>query len=147
MDASQIERVLDWLVHNFVQVLLIFSIFIQITPVKWNPVSSFIKWFSKIFTHDLTEKIDDMGEQLEDIQEDVNANEKDRIRWEILAFANSCRNGVNHSHDEFKHIADLHDKYIKLLERTGDSNGVFDLEYQWIESLYKERLAKNDFLK
>ena len=91
--------------------------------------------------------MDNISDRVEEMQDDVNANEKDRIRWEILAFANSCRNGVNHSHDEFKHIADLHDKYIKLLKRTGDSNGVFDLEYQWIESLYKQRLEKNDFLK
>lgn len=147
MQTAQLERILDWLVHNFVQVLLIFSIFIQITPVKWNPISSFFKWISKLLTGDLTDKMDNISDRVEEIQDDVNANEKDRIRWEILEFANSCRNGHNHSHDEFKHIADLHDKYVKLLKRTGDTNGVFDLEYQWIESLYKQRLEKNDFLK
>ena len=77
----------------------------------------------------------------------MDANEKDRIRWEILDFANSCRNGRKHSHDEFRHIVELHDKYKLLLEKTGDKNGVFDTEYEWISTLYKERLENNDFLK
>lgn len=147
MDQAQLEHILDWLVHNFIQVFLIFSIFIQITPVKWNPISSLIKWIGKNLTSDLNSKIDDIADQVDDLQSNIDANEKDRIRWEILDFANSCRNGVNHSHDEFKHIADLHDKYVLLLEKTGDQNGVFSTEYEWIQQLYKKRLDKNDFLK
>lgn len=147
MDQAQLERLLDWLIHNFVQVFLIFSIFIQITPIKWNPISSLIKWIGKNLTHDLNNKMDDVAEQVETLQEDMDANEKDRIRWEILDFANSCRNGRNHSHDEFKHIVELHDKYQALLDKTGDSNGVFNTEYEWIQELYKKRLDKNDFLK
>lgn len=147
MDQAQLERVLDWLVHNFVQVFLILSLFIQIAPIKWNPLSSLVKWIGKFLTSDINKKIDDIADQVNTLQEDVDANEKDRIRWEILDFANSCRNGRRHSHDEFKHIADLHDKYKALLEKTGDKNGVFDTEYEWIQTLYKERLEKNDFLK
>ena len=147
MDQAQLERILDWLVHNFIQVILIFSIFIQITPIKWNPISSLFKWIGKNLTHDLNTKIDDIADQVESLQEDLDANEKDRIRWEILDFANSCRNGRNHSHDEFKHIAELHDKYEALLEKTGDKNGVFNAEYEWIQELYRKRLDKNDFLK
>lgn len=147
MTQGQLERILDWLVHNFVQVLLIFSIFIQITPVKWNPISSFVKWFGKLLTHDMNKKLENVEDSVEEIKTDIDANEKDRIRWEILEFANSCRNGINHSHDEFRHISDLHDKYVKLLKRTDDQNGVFNTEYEWIQTIYKKKLDQNDFLK
>ena len=147
MDQAQLEHILDWIIHNFAQILLICSIFIQITPVKWNPISSLIKWVGKNLTHDINDKIKNIAEQVSDLQDNMDANEKDRIRWEILDFANSCRNGRRHSHDEFKHIAELHDKYEALLEKTGDKNGVFNAEYEWIQALYKERLEKNDFLK
>lgn len=147
MTQGQLERILDWLVHNFVQVLLIFSIFIQITPIKWNPISSFVKWFGKLLTHDMNKKLENVEDSVEEIKTDIDANEKDRIRWEILEFANSCRNGINHSHDEFRHISDLHDKYVKLLKRTDDQNGVFNTEYEWIQSIYKKKLDQNDFLK
>ena len=147
MTQGQLERVLDWLVHNFVQVLLIFSIFIQITPIKWNPISSFVKWIGKLLTHDINKKLENVEDSVEEIKSDIDANEKDRIRWEILEFANSCRNGINHSHDEFRHISDLHDKYVKLLKRTDDQNGAFNTEYEWIQTIYKKKLDQNDFLK
>jgi hypothetical protein len=67
MQATQLEQILDWLVHNFIQVLLIFSIFIQITPVKWNPISSFFKWISKLLTGDLTDKMNDVSDRVEEI--------------------------------------------------------------------------------
>jgi len=77
---------------------------------------------------------------------DIDENEKDRIRWEVLAFANSCRNNVKHSRDEFQHIITLNDKYRELLKKTDDKNGVFTTEYEWIHQIYEERLKKNDFL-
>ena len=147
VDAAHLEKVLDWLVHNFVQIIIIFSVFIQITPIKWNPVTSFVKWLGKTLTKNIQDSVDDIADQVETLQDDVNANEKDRIRWEILDFANSCRNGRNHTHDEFKHIAELHDKYKVLLERTKDSNGVFDAEYKLIDKLYQQKLKDNSFLK
>ena len=147
MDAAQIEQILDWLVKNFLQVIIIFSIFIQITPIKWNPITTFAKWLGKIFTKELSDLITTMQENIDDIRDDIDENEKDRIRWEVLDFANSCRNGRQHTQEEFRHIATLNDKYKILLERTKDKNGVFEAEYKYIDELYQERLKKNDFLQ
>lgn len=80
------------------------------------------------------------------IEANIDSNEKDRIRWEVLDFANSCRNGRRHTQDEFEHIIVLNRKYNALLEKTGDENGVFTLEYQYIEGLYKKCQIDNDFL-
>lgn len=147
MDTAQIEQILDWLVKNFLQVIVIFSIFIQITPIKWNPITTFAKWLGKIFTKELSDQITTMQENIDDIRDDIDENEKDRIRWEVLDFANSCRNGRQHTQEEFRHIATLNDKYKVLLERTKDKNGVFEAEYKYIDELYQERLKKNDFLQ
>lgn len=136
MDTARIEQILDWLVKNFLQVVVIFSVFIQITPIKWNPLTSFAKWLSKIFTKDLNDAIDSMQEDLDDIREDIDENEKDRIRWEVLNFANSCRHNHMHTQDEFKHIIALNDKYKVLLERTKDKNGVFESEFAYVKNLY-----------
>lgn len=147
MDAARVEQILDWLVKNFLQVIVIFSIFIQITPIKWNPITTFAKWLGKIFTKELSDLITTMQENIDDIRDDIDENEKDRIRWEVLDFANSCRNGRQHTQEEFRHIATLNDKYKILLERTKDKNGVFEAEYKYIDELYQERLKKNDFLQ
>lgn len=140
------NKVLEWLSTNFLQIFVIASIFIQISPIKWNPITSFITWFGKLITKDISDKLDDLTDNVEAIQGQVNENEKDRIRWEILDFANSCRNGRKHTKDEFQHIIALNDKYKKLLELTGDKNGVFEVEYEYIQKLYQERQMKNDFL-
>ena len=147
MDAARIEQILDWLVKNFLQVVVIFSIFIQITPIKWNPITTFAKWLGKIFTKDLSDQMTTVQEDIEDIRGDIYENEKDRIRWEVLNFANSCRSGNKHTQEEFRHIATLNDKYKILLEKSDDKNGVFETEYKYIDELYQERLKKNDFLQ
>ena len=140
------EQVITWLIQNIIPLFCIGSVLVQVTPLKWNPITSFVKWFGKLITDDLTKKVDNLNDLVEDIQEQVDENEKDRIRWEILNFANSCRNGKLHTRDEFVHIIDLNDKYVLLLEKTKDKNGVFEAEYEYIKKLYADRLEKNDFL-
>lgn len=147
------EQILNWIVHNIVQIILALSIFIQITPIKFNPWSTLFQWIGKIITAESNKKIetlikdtDSLKKQVTVVQSNLNENEKDRIRWEILDFANSCRNGRRHTKDEFQHIIALNDKYRKLLALTNDKNGVFEMEYDYIKKLYGERQEKNDFL-
>lgn len=151
---QETKPVFDWILAHWSFCAFILAIFIQITPaIKWNPITAFFKWISKLLVADLRKDVADMRSDFADLKKDVTEvnkaiddNEKDRIRWEILDFANSCRNDRKHTKDEFQHIIDLHDKYDKLLEKTGDTNGVFEEEYQFILRLYHERQEKNDFL-
>ena len=143
------QEVLNWIKFNFPTIgwiLLVLSIFIQITPIKISPWSALFKWIGKMITNNACSKIDGLITKVDQLEASIDANEKDRIRWEILDFANSCRNDRKHSRDEFQHIVDLNDKYKRLLKKTGDANGVFDIEFKYIQDLYAERLAKNDFL-
>ena len=143
----QAQALLRWIFDHILQLLAIVSLFVEVVPVKWNPVTSFFIWISKLLTKNLSEQMKDMTEELESIRTEQDTNEKDRIRWEILDFANSCRNGRKHSRDEFQHIIALNDKYRELLKKTNDKNGVFEAEYDWIMNIYRERLDKNDFLQ
>lgn len=147
------QKAVDWLVHNIIQIALLISVFIQITPIKINPWSKLFKWIGGLITAESDKKINalikttgEMEKKITNLQTNMNENEKDRIRWEILDFANSCRNGRRHTKDEFQHIITLNDKYKNLLAITGDKNGVFEMEYEYIKKLYAERQEKNDFL-
>ena len=95
----------------------------------------------------MEEKLDDMKKEITEIRAQQWADEKDRIRYEVLDFANSCRNGRRHTRDEFQHIISLNDKYEELLARTNDKNGVFEEEYGYIVNLYHKCQVENDFLK
>jgi hypothetical protein len=140
------QQVVEWIGKNLWTIIIVISIFIQITPIKVNPWSALFKWIGKTITGNACSKIDGLIDKVGKIEKDVKTNEKDRIRWEILDFANSCRNDRKHTRDEFQHIVALNDKYKRLLKETGDSNGVFEVEYNYIQDLYAERLEKNDFL-
>ena len=140
------QQVVEWIGKNLWTIIIVISIFIQITPIKINPWSALFKWIGKIITGNACNKIDGLIEKVDKIEKDVKTNEKDRIRWEILDFANSCRNDRKHTRDEFQHIVALNDKYKRLLKETNDSNGVFEVEYNYIQDMYAERLEKNDFL-
>lgn len=158
-----LQQVVEWIGQHLWQIVVFISLFIQFTPIKLNPWSALFKWIGKLITGDacakidgllekvnkidsLVEKVDKIDRDVDKINQDVMNNEKDRIRWEILDFANSCRNNRKHTRDEFQHIAALNDKYKDLLEKTHDKNGVFEIEYDYIQKLYAERLEKNDFL-
>ena len=141
-----LQDVLKWAGNNVWGIILAFSVFIQITPIKINPWSALFKWIGSMINADTRKDIKELKTIVTDQQDAIDENEKDRIRWEILDFANSCRNGRRHTKDEFQHIITLRDKYINLLEKTGEVNGVFEAEYQYILKLYAERQEKNDFL-
>ena len=138
--------ILEWIWQHIIQIILGASIVIQIAPIKIDPWTKILHWIGKILNSDLNAKVDTLTNTVNTLQEDQRENEKDRIRWEVLDFANSCRNGRLHTKDEFQHIIALNDKYHVLLKETKDTNGVFEAEYEYIKDLYAERQRKNDFL-
>lgn len=98
----------------------------------------------------LSKKVDDvktgLTQKIQEVSDRNDENEKDRIRWEVLDFANSCKNGRRHAQDEYRHIIELNVKYHRLLDKHGEQNGVFDTEFEFIKKDYSKRLETNDFL-
>lgn len=92
-------------------------------------------------------KIDNITTKVDALEEQMDKNEIDRIRQECLGFANQCRREQNHSIDEFRHILELDEKYIKLLEKTGAQNGVFEADMAFIKKEYAKKLEENSFLR
>lgn len=127
--------------------LVALSAFIEITPIKFNPISLLFKWIGTKFNGAVLEKLSQQDEAMDKIRDVVDDNEIDRIRWEILDFSNSCRQGKKHTLDEFVHIIELNEKYHKILERRDLTNGRIDLEYSYIVSIYEECQKKDSFLK
>ena len=138
------DDILNWISSNIIQIIIILSVFIQISPIKWNPLTSLFNWIGKLITTDVLKKIDNISKTINELQNQVNTNEKDRIRWEVLDFARSCRNNQSHTYDEFKHIIKLNDKYQTLLEATNDKNGVFDDEFKYITDVFNTYKHNNN---
>ena len=148
-------NVLKWIQEHWAFCLFLLTCVIQITPaIKWNPLTALGNWLGSVIIKPAMDKLSKMQEKIEKIEAEQKllraerkSDEKDRIRYEVLSFANSCRNGTKHTRDEFQHIIDLNDKYERLLEETNDTNGVFAEEYRYILNLYHKCQIENDFLK
>lgn len=140
------EMTIGELATHAVVILAALSAVVEFVPVKINPLSAVMKWFGNNINGQLMERIGDQDEKLTSMQDAIDDNEIDRIRWEILDFANSCRQGKKHTLDEFDHIIELNQKYHRILERRNLKNGKIDLEYNYIIGIYKECQRENSFL-
>ena len=101
-------QIIEWIGNHIVAVLLTLSVFIQIAPIKINPWSSLIKWIGSTLNAGIEQKVSLLQKKVNAISDNIDENEKDRIRWEVLDFASSCREGRRHTQDQFKHIITLY---------------------------------------
>lgn len=112
---------------------------IQIAPIKINPWSRLFKWIGEQINGELRK---DFSELKKDFEE-TNA---ENMRWNILDFANSCRNKTLHSKDEWQHVISQLKKYETYTEKKGIANGVIEEDGEYLRELYHERCIQNDFL-
>ena len=140
------QDVLLWLSENWHWLAVLCTTMVEISPVKFNPLSSLFGWIGRIMMREVVAKLEAVEKKQGEMEEAIDANERDRIRWEVLDFANSCRNGRKHSQNEFLHIFTLVGKYETMLEKAGDKNGVFEADYHWICKIYEDCQKNNSFL-
>lgn len=139
------KAILEWILNHWIAVGLATSWVIQISPIKWNPWSAIAKLVTKALTSELTKKVDGLEATMQGMKRDNDENEKDRIRYEVLSFANECRRHIDHTKEEFDHVISLKAKYDSILKRTDDHNGVFEANFNRIMEIYHECLRTNNF--
>lgn len=80
---------------------------IELSPIKFNPFSLLGNICGKLLGINALEK------KIDNIQKEVDINERDRIRYEILQFSGSLRNGLQRTQNDYDHIEELYEKYQK----------------------------------
>lgn len=133
------EKVLEWLETYWGWLLPLLAACIRIKPMEVSPMVWLLRKIGNALTGDLRQQLAEMDGK-------IDRNEMDRIRWEVLDFANSCRNRKQHTKSEFEHIIDLNRKYELLLARTHETNGVFEEDYRYIHRVYSECQEQNKFI-
>ena len=112
-----ITRLLD----DYVWVLGVLALVgIEISPIKINP----IKYLGNILGSWLGIKAID--EKVNNLKEEVDANELDRIKYEILQFSGSLRNGLKRTEVDYRHIEAIFTKYKN---KGGNSYILHEMEY------------------
>lgn len=119
---------------------------IEVAPIKINPWHSLLKWIGKVINSELQTQMTEMKNDLSNLKRDCELKNADDMRWEILNFANTCRQGVKHSKDEWRHVMDQLAKYEGYTESKGISNGVIEEDSRYLRELYRNRNSENDFI-
>lgn len=94
---------------------------------------------------EIIDGLNQMTKSLEDMAKDSDDKEMMRLRWEILSFARSLKNGDKYSQDEFYHIFEANDKYHRIIAKRNFVNGVIDADMKYVNEVYQKCLENNDF--
>ena len=166
---DNIMKIWNIIYSNIIPIVLFCSIFIEIVPVKFNPLSAFVEWlFSPVNKRikELEDKFDDdinniksnFNENISQIKEEnaeikklikqIEINQDKRrfatIRWEVLEFANSIQNGSLHTYHEYQYIHDIVEEYNDLHAKYKElSNGYLDDAIKDINVHYDEHKNQN----
>jgi TolA-binding protein len=96
---------------------------------------------------------DDLEDNQKVLQDGINElktllinKEIDDIRTTILDFSNAVMNGRDYNKEQYEHIIDLYDKYEKILEQNGMTNGRVTASMEFVLKNYQD-LMDNGFKK
>lgn len=93
---------------------------VELSPIKINP----IKYVGKVLGSWLGIKAID--EKVNNLKKEVDENEIDRIKYEILQFSGSLRNGLKRTETDYQHIETIFTKYKK---KGGNSYIMHEMEF------------------
>lgn len=170
MDTVTLLDILKWLGDHVVQIAVFIGVFVEITPIKFNPITFILKLLYKPLRKDmddmktelnnnintvkaeLKEEINQLKDQQIQQQENTIAliktlemDEISRIRWEIIQFSRSIDNKQLHTRDEYRHIFDNNKRYHALIAKYELTNGLIDDEMDNITKHYDSHKESNEF--
>lgn len=108
---------------------------VEIVPVKIHPW----RWLANLI-------LGDIRKDMQSLRDEVTEMKVQNWRWNVLDFANSCKNGRRHTLDEWKHCISQLAEYEKYIDTHEITNGVFDEDAKHLREEYHEHCRRNDFL-
>lgn len=135
-------------------IVVVLSIFIEITPIKVNPVSKFLGWIGGKTNKELNDKIKTLDDKLSGLEKDLFsiqniADERNAIncRLRIIQFGDEIRREIPHSKENYDQVLSDIDEYDSYCREHQDfKNNKTVITSEIIKTSFAKRLDKNDFL-
>lgn len=168
-DPISAYDVLNWVVQHIFQIAVFFSIFIQITPIKINPISALLSFLFKPIRKDIDDMKKELSSSINDVKTDLlteidkireeqlsqkkvitdiirenDMNEITRIKWEIREFASSIDNKLLHNRDEYRHIIDSNRRYHSLMDKYKLEDTAIEEDMEKITNHYNGNKNSNE---
>ena len=128
-------------------VIALVSVFIEITPVKINPVSKFLAWLGRKINGEVISKVDKLEDQITTMQKVNDEQEAINCRYRILRFGDEVKHGTRHSQEHFEQIlADIDAYEIFCRDHKDFKNNKTRVTTERILDIYRECVETDDFL-
>ena len=127
--------------------LFLLSLFIEIAPIKINPISKFLKWLGRKINSDVLEKVDELEKEVAKMREENEQQVVVSCRYRILRFGDEVLHEVRHSKDHFEQILldiTAYERYCE--DHENFKNNITQTTTEIILERYKKCLENKDFL-
>lgn len=142
------------LIGGLAGLIALISIFIEITPIKVNPISHILSWIGKRTTKDVMDqfsvvekKVQDLSDQFDEMSYLMGERNAIACRVRILQFGDECRRNRQHSKEMFDQVLediDVYEKFCADHEEFRNNKTVLTTER--IKEAYQKCLKDNTFL-
>lgn len=133
---------------------LVLMSLVEISPIKINPWSSFLKWLGRAINADVIQELGTVkatqAETRKRLETHISTDEKreaDHCRARILRFNNELLREIPHTKEEFIDVLkdiDDYERYCREHQEYANGRAIHAITN--IGRVYDERLAKHDFL-
>ena len=128
-------------------IVVVISIFIEIAPIKINPLSHFLRWLGKKINGDIIDRLDSLEGKVNNIESASDERNAISCRVRILQFGDEVRRGMKHSQENFDQVLSDIDDYERYCNSHPEfKNNKTVAAKEKILKVYSERMDNNDFL-
>lgn len=97
---------------DFIVILSVFSIFLEVTPIKVNPLSSILRFIGKKINEETNDNVTKLVDKIENLEKEIKVNKKKQYSLIISNFASDLRHGVIKSQSQYIAMLELCDEYL-----------------------------------
>ena len=134
MIETFIDGLKEIVANPFVLLFCSFTL-VEVVPIKLYPW----KWIGNLI-------FDGIHEDVQSLRNEITEMKVQNWRWNVLDFANSCKNGRCHTLDEWQHCIDQLAEYENYIKRNDIVNGIFNEDARYLREEYRKHCELNDFL-
>ena len=141
------QHLINMLIDRLPTIIAVLSVLFEISPIKFSPITIFIRWINK----DTHAKLDEIEKLKNDIDKRFNKYEyqeqvrhAEQIRERLDNFAENIKLGRKYSAKQLENMYRIKDEYDVHCHKYGIQNGYTDRAMMIIRNEYEKRELGND---
>ena len=144
IDSGELAKVLG---QAFIY-LIASGTLIEISPIKFNPITMILKWMGDKMNSGIKAEIDIVKKAQEEQRKDFQDYKVSQSRYEIFQFENEIRdNNDHHTEEQYNHILEQCKKYETYCEDNNIPNGKAEMAIKHIRDVCYDHLKDDSFEK